>query len=65
MYVWQPELAFQAIVFLRTAHNHPAHPQAKPSTKDDRLLDAAMRAVGSKHLSVRKLLTGACFITPS
>jgi hypothetical protein len=24
-----------------------------------------MRAVGSKHLSVRKLLTGACFIAPS
>ncbi|KAF8169713.1 hypothetical protein K438DRAFT_1941251 [Mycena galopus ATCC 62051] len=42
MYVWRPELAFQAIVFLQTAHNHPAHPQAKPSTKDDRLLDAAV-----------------------
>ncbi|KAJ7302863.1 hypothetical protein DFH08DRAFT_826189 [Mycena albidolilacea] len=26
---------------------------SKPSTKDDRLLDTAMRAVGSKHLSVR------------
>ncbi|KAJ7660302.1 hypothetical protein DFH06DRAFT_1044030 [Mycena polygramma] len=57
MYVWQPEFAFQAIVFLRFGHNHPAHPQAKPSTQDDRLLDAAMRALGSKHLSVRKLLT--------
>ncbi|KAJ7055170.1 hypothetical protein C8F01DRAFT_1088528 [Mycena amicta] len=57
MYVWRPELAFQAIVFLRVGHNHPAHPQAKPSTQDDRLLDAAMRALGSKHLSVRKLLT--------
>ncbi|KAJ7915765.1 hypothetical protein B0H13DRAFT_1871770 [Mycena leptocephala] len=57
MYVWRPELAFQAIVFLRFGHNHPAHPQSKPSTQDDRLLDAAMRALGSKHLSVRKLLT--------
>ncbi|KAJ7106000.1 hypothetical protein C8R44DRAFT_745647 [Mycena epipterygia] len=57
MYVWRPELAFQAVVFLRFGHNHPAHPQAKPSTQDDRLLDAAMRALGSKHLSVRKLLT--------
>ncbi|KAJ7315705.1 hypothetical protein DFH08DRAFT_820276 [Mycena albidolilacea] len=63
MYVWRPELAFQAIVFLQTAHNHPAHPQAKPSTKDDRLLDAAMRAVGSKHLSVRKLLTAQSTLT--
>jgi hypothetical protein len=62
MYVWRPELAFQAVVFLRFGHNHPAHPQSKPSTQDDRLLDAAMRALGSKHLSVRKLLTGVqCF----
>ncbi|KAJ6487476.1 hypothetical protein C8R47DRAFT_1127593 [Mycena vitilis] len=56
MYIWQPEFALQAIVFLRFGHNHPAHPQAKPSAQDDRLLDSAMRAMGSNHLSVRKLL---------
>ncbi|KAJ7215836.1 hypothetical protein GGX14DRAFT_391519 [Mycena pura] len=57
MYEWRPELEFQAIVVLQHPHNHPAHPAAKPSAEDERRLEAAMRAMGSKPLTVTKLLT--------
>ncbi|KAF7322576.1 hypothetical protein HMN09_00036100 [Mycena chlorophos] len=55
-YKWDDELEFQCFVQLRNWHNHPSHPEAKPSAEDERRLEAAMRAMGSKHLSVRSLL---------
>ncbi|KAJ7817700.1 hypothetical protein B0H14DRAFT_3877419 [Mycena olivaceomarginata] len=57
-YEWLPEYAFQAILILRNGHNHPAHPHIKPSVEDERLLGAAMDALGTENLTVQTLLNG-------
>ncbi|KAJ7793170.1 hypothetical protein B0H14DRAFT_3498353, partial [Mycena olivaceomarginata] len=57
-YEWLPEYAFQAILILRNGHNHPAHPHIKPSAEDERLLGAAMDALGTENLTVQTLLNG-------
>ncbi|KAJ7862798.1 hypothetical protein B0H14DRAFT_3863071 [Mycena olivaceomarginata] len=57
-YEWLPEYAFQAILILRNGHNHPAHPHIKPSAEDERLLGAAMDALGTENLTVETLLNG-------
>jgi DNA repair protein RadC len=49
----------KAIVILRGAHNHPAHPHTKPGSKDRRILEKAVEAVGVVGLTVGKLLNGA------
>ncbi|KAF8137776.1 hypothetical protein K438DRAFT_1639101 [Mycena galopus ATCC 62051] len=46
----------KAIVILRGAHNHPAHPHTKPSSKDRRILEKAVEAAGVVGLTVGKLL---------
>ncbi|KAJ7627442.1 hypothetical protein FB45DRAFT_868661 [Roridomyces roridus] len=55
-YEWRPEYEFQAILYFRNAHNHPIHPQSKPSSKDKQLLDTAMDALGPANLTVQTLL---------
>ncbi|KAJ7907381.1 hypothetical protein B0H13DRAFT_2273700 [Mycena leptocephala] len=46
----------KALVVLRNAHNHPMHPQSKPTTEDRTKLGAAVEAVGLTGLTVQKLL---------
>ncbi|KAJ7911671.1 hypothetical protein B0H13DRAFT_2660420 [Mycena leptocephala] len=46
----------KALVVLRNAHNHPMHPQSKPTTEDRAKLGAAVEAVGLTGLTVQKLL---------
>ncbi|KAJ7872495.1 hypothetical protein B0H14DRAFT_3131545 [Mycena olivaceomarginata] len=64
-YEWLPEYAFQAILILRNGHNHPAHPHIKPSAEDERLLGAAMDALGTENLTVQTLLNGKPALNPS
>ncbi|KAJ7676232.1 hypothetical protein B0H14DRAFT_2656320 [Mycena olivaceomarginata] len=63
-YEWLPEYAFQAILILRNGHNHPAHPHIKPSAEDERLLGAAMDALGTENLTVQTLLNGKPALNP-
>ncbi|KAJ7172777.1 hypothetical protein C8R43DRAFT_1208781 [Mycena crocata] len=46
----------KAIVVLRSAHNHPAHPHTKPSSDDRTKLETAVQAAGLTGLTVKKLL---------
>ncbi|KAJ7112341.1 hypothetical protein C8R44DRAFT_882712 [Mycena epipterygia] len=48
-----------ALVVLINAHNHPAHPKAKPSTEDKLKLGKAVEAAGLTGLKVNKLLNVA------
>ncbi|KAJ7094163.1 hypothetical protein C8R44DRAFT_749669 [Mycena epipterygia] len=48
-----------ALVVLINAHNHPAHPKAKPSTEDKLKLGRAVEAAGLTGLTVNKLLNAA------
>ncbi|KAJ7635373.1 hypothetical protein FB45DRAFT_1026254 [Roridomyces roridus] len=55
-YKWEPEYEFQAILHFRNAHNHPVHPETKPSMADEQLLESAMDAFGTQNLTVENLL---------
>ncbi|KAJ7090162.1 hypothetical protein C8R44DRAFT_720299 [Mycena epipterygia] len=48
-----------ALVVLINAHNHPAHPKAKPSTEDKLKLGKAVEAAGLTGLTMNKLLNAA------
>ncbi|KAJ7271431.1 hypothetical protein B0H12DRAFT_1303369 [Mycena haematopus] len=50
------EHSHKAYVLLRNPHNHPAHPNSKPSAADRTQLDAAVQAAGTTALTVKKLL---------
>jgi hypothetical protein len=50
-----PATRHKALVVLRNAHNHPAHPTSKPSAEDRRQLGAAINAAGLTGLTVQKL----------
>ncbi|KAJ6454721.1 hypothetical protein C8R47DRAFT_1228572 [Mycena vitilis] len=47
---------FKALVILKTAHNHPAHPKTKPTAEDRLKLKEAIQAAGLTGLTARKLL---------
>jgi hypothetical protein len=51
----------KALVVLCNAHNHPMHPQTKPTTEDRAKLGAAVEAVGLTGLIFQKLLNGQYF----
>ncbi|KAF7366386.1 hypothetical protein MSAN_00895300 [Mycena sanguinolenta] len=46
----------RAIVILRNAHNHPAHPHTKPTAHDKAKLESAIQAAGVTGLTVQRLL---------
>ncbi|KAJ7649098.1 hypothetical protein DFH06DRAFT_1332120 [Mycena polygramma] len=47
---------FKALVVVKTAHNHPAHPKTKPTAEDRLKLEEAIQAAGLTGLTARKLL---------